>query len=71
MSELTKEEVMQLISIQLEKAEAALGEAARLAKKHDVNYVHWDSVHGGMAGYLNDGKWEPANDNWDSSSAYC
>lgn len=72
MSELTQQEVLQLISIQLEKAEEALSEAARLAEKHKItSYVNWSSVHQGMAGYLTKSGWEPENSNWDSSSASC
>ena len=69
---LTQQEVLQLISMQLEKAEEALNEAARLAKKHNItSYVDWSSVHPGMAGYLTKTGWEPENSNWDSSSAHC
>jgi peptide subunit release factor 1 (eRF1) len=72
MSDLTQQEVLQLISMQLEKAEDALLEASRLAKKHDIaSYVDWSSVHQGMAGYLTKTGWEPENSNWDSSSANC
>lgn len=69
---LSQQEVMQLISIQLEKADEALKAAANLAKKHGISsYIDWSSVHPGMAGYLTKSGWEPENSNWDSSSAHC
>lgn len=71
-SNLTEQEALTLVEEQFEIASVALRLAAKIAKSAKLDYVSWDAApHGGMAGYLEHGRWQPDNQNWDSSSANC